>query len=75
MKTLFALLGLFMFASVSSTDLTTERNDKTQQSNLSLESGGNQVGGNKKDSALIGLALESGGNQVGGNKKDSALIG
>ncbi len=75
MKTLFALLGLFMFASVSSTDLSTVKNNNIQQSNLLLESGGNQVGGNKKDSALIGLTLESGGNQVGGNKKDSALIG
>ncbi|UPQ80275.1 hypothetical protein M0M57_05420 [Flavobacterium azooxidireducens] len=38
MKTLFALLGLFMFASVSSTDLTTSATSKNDQPMLT-ESG------------------------------------
>ncbi len=72
MKTIFALLGLFMFTSVSSTDVTNTSKEISPKSQLTLEHG-NQVGGNKKDSALIGLSYK--GNQVGGNKKDSALIG
>ncbi len=73
MKTIFALLGLFMFTSVSSTDVTNTSREISPKSQLTLEHG-NPVGGNKKDSALIGLNYD-GGNPVGGNKKDSALIG
>ncbi len=55
MKTLFALLGLFMFASVSSTDLTTTKSNNEQKSSLSLESGDNTTGGVSKGRIIIGM--------------------
>lgn len=55
MKTLFALLGLFMFASVSSTDLSTSKNDNEQKSSLALESGDNTTGGTTKTRHIIGM--------------------
>ena len=48
MKTLFALLGLFMFASVSSTDLTTSTTTDNDQPVLSENGNGTSAGGGKR---------------------------
>lgn len=55
MKTLLALLGLFMFASVSSTDLTTTVNNDDNKSSLALESGDPTTGGATKTRHIIGM--------------------
>lgn len=60
MKTLFALLGLFMFASVSSSDLSV---------NSSSENGdGGAVGGGKRV-LVIQLTENGDGGAVGGGKR------
>lgn len=58
MKTLFALLGLFMFASVSSSDLSTQKGPD----------GVGAVGGGKKV-LVIQLSDNGDGGAVGGGKK------
>ncbi|WP_396153826.1 hypothetical protein [Flavobacterium sp.] len=53
MKTLFALLGLFMFASVSSTDLTTSATSKNDQPILTENGDAAVADGPTKRKALI----------------------
>lgn len=48
MKTLLALLGLFMFASVSSTDLTTTTSPENDQPVLTENGDGTSAGGGKR---------------------------
>jgi hypothetical protein len=68
MKTLFALLGLFMFASVSSTDIS--NNNTITEEPILTESGDVTIGGGKR--AMI-LTYESGDVTIGGGKRGMVL--
>jgi hypothetical protein len=64
MKTLFALLGLFMFASVSSTDIAS--NNTITEEPILTETGDGTVGGAKR--GMI-ITYETGDGTVGGAKR------
>jgi hypothetical protein len=53
MKTLFALFGLFMFASVSSTDLTVNTTTDNDQPVLTENGDGTSVGGGKRGLVVL----------------------
>jgi hypothetical protein len=68
MKTLFALLGLFMFASVSSTDISS--NNTISQDPVLTETGDGTIGGGKR---LKVLTYETGDGTIGGGKRLKVL--
>ncbi len=68
MKTLFAFLGLFMFASVSSTDIVS--NNTITEEPILTESGDVTIGGGKRGMVLT---HDSGDVTIGGGKRGMVI--